>query len=349
MAIVAGALVLGAISFYALEHGFSQNDDPRSGILALMPPDASAVIFVDVAELRGAPFMAQLLVWAPKPQTDPDYAQFVRETGFDYERDLDRVAIAVEKRGQASLLFAVADGRFDRKKIADYSAKFGSSQKQYGRDVLTFAINGSPRKISLAFLSAHRVVFTNDESLTYLFGSPEKNSAAAEWHVRFDRLAGSPVFAVVQQDASSGSALAAQAPGGLQSPQLSALLDRLQWITLAGKPENENLRVVAEGESTAGATIGQLADLLDGLVLLAQAGLNDSKTRQQLDPAAREAYLQLLKSADISKIDRGETKSVRLVFEITPKFLLAAKTPAPTPPPPVAASKPQPARKTGRK
>jgi len=45
--------------------------------------------------------------------------------------------------------------------------------------------------------------------------------------------------------------------------------------------------------------------------------------RQQLDPAMRDAYLQLLKSADVSKVDRGDTKSVRLIFEITPGFLEA--------------------------
>ena len=76
----------------------------------------------------------------------------------------------------------------------------------------------------------------------------------------------------------------------------------------------------------------------------------EAGTFQQLDPAAREAYLQLLKSADILKVDRGETKSVRLVFEITPKFLLAAKTPAPPPPPtPLPTNKTQPAKKASRK
>jgi hypothetical protein len=64
---------------------------------------------------------------------------------------------------------------------------------------------------------------------------------------------------------------------------------------------------------------------MNGVVILAQLGLNDAKTRQQLDPAAREAYLELLKSAEISKIDRGDTKSVRLVFDITPGFLEAAR------------------------
>jgi len=106
--------------------------------------------------------------------------------------------------------------------------------------------------------------------------------------------------------------------------------------------------VVAEGECATDATVRQLADLLNGVVILAQAGLNDSKTRQQLDPAAREAYLELLKSADVSKIDRGETKSVRLVLEITPKFLAAAHTPTPALPD-ATPSKPVPQRSSPQK
>jgi len=51
------------------------------------------------------------------------------------------------------------------------------------------------------------------------------------------------------------------------------LLDQLQWITLAGKPENDRLRVVAEGECTAEATARQLVDLMNGVVILAQLGL----------------------------------------------------------------------------
>src|SRR5437762_3298763 len=79
----------------------------------------------------------------------------------------------------------------------------------------------------------------------------------------------------------------------------------------------------SDREATRGR--GEWIQLLPHLVvILAEGGLNDPKVRQQLDPAMRDAYLALLKSADVSKIDRGETKSVRLVFEITPGFLEAA-------------------------
>jgi hypothetical protein len=338
IAIVLAVLVVASISFYAFEHWSFDGSAHREDILAFMPSDASSVIFADVAELRRAPFIAELFAWAPKPQTDADYAQFLRDTGFDYERDLDRTAIAVEKHGSDSALFVVVDGRFDIPKIRAYAQKSGTTQKRDGHEIFTVALSGSPRKISFTFLRKDRLALTDDDSLIPLFSGPQKNSAAADWRVRFDRLAGSPVFAVIQQDAATSAALAAQTPGGFRSPQLSALLDQLQWITIAGKPESNDLRVVMEGEAPAEATVRQLTDLLNGVVVLAETGLNDPKTRQQLAPATREAYLELLRSADVSKLDRGETKSVRLVFDLTPKFLQAARTAAPlqqqAPPPP---------------
>jgi hypothetical protein len=153
-----------------------------------------------------------------------------------------------------------------------------------------------------------------------------------DWRTRFKRLAGSPVFVVIRKDAGTGNALAEHAPGGLRSPQLSALLDQLPWITLAGKPDGDRLRVVAEGECAEDATARQLSDVLNGVLVLAQAGLNGANTRKQLDPAVREAYLELVKGADVSRIDRGETKTVRLVFDVTPKFLEAARTATPAAP-----------------
>jgi len=346
--IVLAVAVLCATAFFGYQKWVAPREASRGELLAQVPSDASAVVFLDFDELRRAPFVGKLYDWAPKPQSDADYAQFLRETGFDYERDLDRVAVAVKKQGTASILFAIADGKFDRAKISAYASKFGTVAKNGGREIYAVPVSGTLKKISFAFLKNDRIALTDDADLTVFLNASNRKEDAAEWHTRFERLAGSPIFAVIRQDAGAGSALAAQAPGGLRSPQLSTLLDQLQWITLAGKPDNELLRVVAEGECATDATVRQLADLLNGVVILAQAGLNAPKTRQQLDPAAREAYLELLKSADISKMDRGDTKSVRLVLEITPKFLAAARTATPALPD-ATPSKPAPQKSTTQK
>src|SRR6266481_2096323 len=335
--------VLGAAVVLGYRKWSVQNGTARDEALALMPTDAIAILFADLDELRQAPFVARLYKRAPKPQADADYAQFLKETGFDFERDLQRITIAVEKRGQDSTLFAILDGKFDRQKISAYALKDGSAAKTGGREIFSVPVNGTAKKISLTFLRNDRIAVTGDSNLALFLDAKKRAEDAADWRARFERLAGSPVFVVIRQDAAVGATLAAQAPSGLRSPQLSTLLDQLQWITLARKPENDRLRVVAEGECAAEATARQLVDVMNGVVILAQGGLNDAKTRQRLDPAMREAYLELLKSADVSKIDRGDTKSVRLVFEITPAFLEAARK-APPVMPDSAPGKPLPGK-----
>jgi hypothetical protein len=330
--LVAALVLISAATLFGVRKWGGQTTSPRAEVLTLMPTDASAVLFADFDELRRAPFIAQLYAWAPKPQADADYAQFVKETGFDYERDLDRVAIAAEKRGQDSVVFAIVDGKFDRQKISAFAKKDGTALKTRGREIFSVPVGGTSNKISFEFLRDDRIALTYDSNLAIFLEAKKRPEDVAEWRARFERLAGSPVFAVIRQDAALAASLAAQAPGGFRSPQLSTLLDQLQWLTLAGKPENDRLRVVAEGECTAEATARQLADVLNGVVILAEGGLNDARTRQQLDPTLREAYLELLKSADVSKIDRGDSKSVRLVFDITPAFLEAANKATPVVP-----------------
>lgn len=348
---VAALLLLMAAGLYLYERRGASNSSGRDDLLDRMPADASAVVFADVRELRSAPFVAQLFAWAPQPEPDEDYARFLSQTGFHYERDLDRLAIAFQSVGQDSVFFAIADGRFDRQRISALANKSGTVEKRGGREIFAIPESGDTEKMYLTFLSNNRIALTDRADFAQTLAAKKRSDNGAEWRSRFARLGGSPVFAVIRQDAASGEALTAHAPGGFSSPQLSTALDRLQWITIAGKPENDRLHIVAEGECASDDTARQLADLLNGVVALAEAGLNDVKTRQQLDPSLREAYLALLKSADISKLDRGDTKSVRLVFEITRAFLESARhaslSPSVTPTKPVP-SNPGAVSKKGR-
>jgi hypothetical protein len=346
-------LLLGASAFAVYRKWGTPKISAREEMLARMPADADAILFTDLHELCSAPFLAQLYASAPKPQADPEYAQFLKDTGFDYERDLDLIALAYFKNAVHATFFAVATGRFDQQKISAYALQHGKANslgtKTGALRIFSVPLSDGSGDISFAFPRPDEIVITNDSARV----SPIKDAAQPDvmqrdWRTRFERLAGSPIFAVIRQDAAIGDALTAQAPGGLRSPQLSTLLDQLQWITVAGKAENDSLRVVAEGECTADATARQLVDLMNGVVIMAQMGLNEAKTRQQLDPAARKAYLELLNGVDVSKIDRGDTKSVRLVFEITPGFLDAARQ-LPQTGPDSGASKPQSGKAAAKK
>ncbi len=341
------AILVGAIALYGYRRWRASEDSTRNDLLAQMPADASAVLYIDLDALRQSPFLAEFYKWAPQTKADADYAQFLQSTGFNYESDLNRASIALLKHSQETTLFAVADGRFDQKKISAYASQTGNTENRSGREIFSVPLSGSTRRITFTFLRKDRIALTNGANLDALLSPLHADSDSLAWRERFRRLGGSPLFAVVRQDATAGSALSAQAPGGMQSPQLTALIDQLQWITFAGKPEADHLRVVLEGEGGADAPTRQLSEVINGLLVLAQAGLSDRKVRQELQPEARESYLEMLKSADVSQIDRGETKSVRVMFDLTPKLLETARTAMPIAPA-VPQSKPQPNKNTIR-
>ena len=335
---VASGLILAAA--FALYFVWFRTALPgRQAVLSLTPGSSETVLFVDLSDLRRAPFFADLLAWAPKPALDPGYDQFRRDTGFDYEKDLDRVAVAFEKHGTQQVFFAVANGRFDQKKIKDYAAKSGSVQKQAGTQIFLLPVTGSPERISFTFLRNDLIAFTNAADLVS-FLKPPKTSDSADWHARFDRVAGSPFFAILRNDGiaeAMGSQPGAQsfaqrATGALASPQLSSLLMQLQWLSVAAKPQNDRLRIIAEGEGSEERSARQLADLLNGVTLLARAGLGGVRTQQQIGSATRDAYLDLLKSVEVSRVDRGDAKSVRLMFDVTPQLLKSAPSATPAAP-----------------
>ena len=343
--LVPGLLILGVALVFAwlYFHSSGRNaQSAREDLLSHLPADSTSVVYIDFQELRASAFLSQILSWAPRPQTEEEYGKFVQATGFDYERDLDRVGISFSGSAQSPKTMAVAEGRFDRKKIEAYSAHFGTLQTANGKTIYAVSLSNPPRTAYFTFLKDDRVAICNDASC--FFQASGKSTNSEEWREHFLRMAGTPLFAVMRQDSQLLSELSQRTPGGYRSPQLATLLGQLRWISVGAKPEGDQLRVVADGETSNDTVIRQLNDMFSGLLILAQAGLDDPKSRKQLDPKLRDAYAGLLKSAEVQKLDRGTSKSVRLIFEITPALLESAKS-ASTADPPEKEPPTQPTRK----
>ena len=106
--------------------------------------------------------------------------------------------------------------------------------------------------------------------MTLELGYTAQKRSIPEWRERFARVAGSPVFAVIRSEAlkdafgaeAASQDLARRATGGFSSPQLSSLLAQLQWLTVAGKPQNDKLRMAVDAESLEDKNAQQL----DGFV-----------------------------------------------------------------------------------
>jgi hypothetical protein len=349
LAIIFASLAILCAAIFAYRHWRAKDAlSVRLEMLGQLPADTDAIFFLDFDTLRSSPFLAQILAWAPQSSQDPDYAQFVKETGFDYERDLDRIAIAISPAGAGSNYFLEAEGRFDRKKIEAYVGKYGKLQNVSGRMFFgvplgsatssnstagnSTAGNSKPgnsgKTVYLTFLREDRVALSSTP-LALTVSAPQKISSE-EWREHFRRLAGAPIFGIFFQESSLLN-YAQQTTGGYRSPQLAALLAQLEWLTIAAKPEGDVMRVVADGESSSETVVRQLQEMLGGIALLARAGLNEPRTRKDVDPQVREAMVGLLDSADIQKMDRGTSKSVRVSFIVTPKLLEAGHMAATAP------------------
>ena len=101
---------------------------------------------------------------------------------------------------------------------------------------------------------------------------------------------------------------------GAQSEQFLALARSVQWITLAARPEGDNLRVSLEGECSSPTDAHQLEAALEVLRMFGTAALEGPKARQSMDPASYMVMETLLKSAEVT----ASAERVRILLEITP-------------------------------
>ena len=316
--------------------GDSAHPSPALEILSQVPVGAPTLVYIDLAAIRESSFYRNRPDRSPLTVPDSDYAKFVQATGFDFEKDLDRVAIASWPQSLAQepkKAVVVAEGRFDRQKIHDYAMKNGKLDRQQGRDVFLFPAHGptgagspstpnasskasSPpehRWNSLVFLDDHRIAMVEGSSIAPVLATHVADSAADPVRERAARVDGAAAFVISRVPPIPDNF----APGGMQSAQLAGLVRSVQWITLAARPEGENLRVSLEGECQTDADARQLQSALETLRMFGRAALESPKTRQSMDPVMLDILETLLKTADITET----AERVRILVEVTPDIL----------------------------
>jgi hypothetical protein len=304
-------LVLAAGGYYFLHRGPAATDSmPGTAptMLSVLPPQAPYIVYADLETLRGSAFLNRLVAIIPAPKEDPEYLDFVRATGFDYTRDLDRVAVAIIPTTPTATVVMIGEGRFDQQKITAYHN----------------SLAGDPTTVR--FLSPNRIELVNRLNWNPAPAPPASDPSVAAMTERIHSVAGSSLFAVVRMDAVPKDA----AVGAFKLDAITSTMKGVNWLTLAVGPQGQDLRAVLEGEceSTLDATQMNLA--LGGLRIMARAFLSDPATRRQFTPAGADALTKLVKQADIS----ASGKHVQLAVSLTPEILdgLAAPPP-PTKPP----------------
>jgi hypothetical protein len=296
-------------------HNNSAQASSLPDLLTQIPAGAPTLIYVDLAALRQSGFYQHRRALSPGVVSDNDYKDFVQSTGFNFEKDLDRVVIAAWPEsvpGEHKKSVAVAEGRFDRQKIRDYVQRGGKIEQQEGHDVLLFQGGKSSEWNSLTFLNDQTVMFVQGPSIAPALGASLSAASGDPIRERVTHVAGSDIFLITRTPSIPDNF----GTGVLQSAPVANLIRSVQWLTLAARPEGDNLLVSLEGECATNTDARQLQSGLETLLLIAQAGLGKQASQTQTE-SSRKLWESVLKSIAITQA--GER--VRLLVTLPPEVL----------------------------
>src|SRR5664279_4890035 len=121
--VVAVLVVLGAIVLAVLLRKRAAPDAVR------LLPTADAVLYVNLEPVR----LLTDLGKRPPKNREPEYDEFVRQTGFEPERDLDHAALAIHYGNTPSetRYSEIMHGRFDGQRVTDYLQKLSKQVERY--------------------------------------------------------------------------------------------------------------------------------------------------------------------------------------------------------------------------
>ncbi|MGH9745187.1 MAG: hypothetical protein ACRD59_03620 [Candidatus Acidiferrales bacterium] len=299
-------------------------------LLSQLPADAPAVGYIDVAALRAlqnSALAALLGLSSPGPEADREYAEFVRQTGFDYTRDLDKAAIAFWPQSFAvapgggigdNRTLAVADGRFDHTKIEAYALRTGKIVPNTQPAV--YEAPGNPA-VWFEFLSDTRIALASGKNAGGLLAGLSHPAARdAAMNARIERVAGAPIFAVARTDKLPESFYANFA----NAPQLEKLARSVRSLSLAGKPDGGIIKTGLDAECDSPKSAAEISTLLDGFRMVASMALYDPKTLRQMTKEQAAFLKAFIRQLKVTREDRD----VRLRLDITPQ-MLGVRPPSP--------------------
>jgi hypothetical protein len=147
--------------------------------VARLLPESDAVLYLDLKPLRAATHYDKTLV-----THDAAYQKFIDGTGFQFERDLNEAAFALQRMPDPTgpngpVAFSeVFEGHFDRKRLAAYLQSVSASQETYGNHAI-FLIPSDQRTVRVTILSYDMVAVSNTPTPEQIHSIIDRSRTAA--------------------------------------------------------------------------------------------------------------------------------------------------------------------------
>jgi hypothetical protein len=152
---------------------------------ARLLPGADAFFYLNLGAARKANAGKDL----PAVSHDPEYERFIRETGFEFERDLDKAAFAIHYPAKwpgggtggssPEVRFSeVLEGKFHGERLTAYLRQIAQSVENYHSvDIFTILVEG--RSLRVAVLSADSVAASNHDDPAVIEGMVDRSKRLA--------------------------------------------------------------------------------------------------------------------------------------------------------------------------
>ena len=313
-------------------------------------PDADAVVYVNLIPLR----VANAFTGVDTINRAADYQDFIQRTGFDFERDLDEVGVAVHlpsgpppDRNRTAVppeprFSEVFKARFDRGRVSNYFRKISRSTEIYrGKEIYMVPVEN--RLVRVAILSSTQVAVSNTESPQAIHemierspeaGLPFVSPALVRTYYR-EVPFGSLAWAIAKFS-PSGAGSNVDLPGGLGLP-IPAQTVFVGSLRYAGELEFK-LQALASSEDDA----RKIADMLGTFLTIFRSAQTNIGT-QARDRDVNGVFDSLQVTQDGTRTVLTATVPLRVIRKLIPE------TPSALPSPPAQTQPEPPARPKANK
>jgi hypothetical protein len=258
---------------------------------ARLLPEGDAIVYINFKPIRAAAGLGKNPV-----SPDQEYAEFIQETGFQFERDLDEVAVVahpaetggVEGERRFSEVFV---GRFDGARLKHYLHKLAADVEMY-RDTEIFVIPHEGRTVRAAILSVDSVAVSNtadSKNIRFMVDRYHKGALpfGGAWMLRSNYRKvpfGSLAWAIMRFPSPDGKGTTLPLPGGVNFTLPSDAL------TVASVRYTGSVQIKVEAFTTS------------------------AKSAEKLNESA-ETFLALFRAIETSVETKGPDPDVKAFFE----------------------------------
>jgi hypothetical protein len=148
--------------------------------VARLLPESDAILYLNLKPARAASHFDQAPI-----NPSPEYAKFIAETGFRWDRDLDRVAISLHRMANPNgpngnvAYSGVLEGRFDGTRLLQYLQAHSTARETYaGHDIYTMQ-GEEGRSLRVTALGYDMVAASNMPTTEQIHSIIDRHAAGA--------------------------------------------------------------------------------------------------------------------------------------------------------------------------